>query len=183
MTVLHNVPRQMTLFVALLLLFSASSLWAFETFVGRVVHVMDGDTIKVLRDDTPVSIRLYGIDAPEKKQAFGPQAKAYIEQTTLQQIVCVVVHNPDRYGRLVAEVWLYKSECPGIVPDLSQILVRSGLVWWYQQYAPKDTALAQLEVGARAAKLGLWQEVSPIPPWVYRRQRKHTTVTVNAKAD
>ena len=40
--------------------------------LGKVVHVADGDTITVL-DNTHIQhkIRLTGIDAPEKRQAFG----------------------------------------------------------------------------------------------------------------
>ena len=33
--------------------------------------VSDGDTIKVLDHGKMVKIRLYGVDTPEKKQAFG----------------------------------------------------------------------------------------------------------------
>ena len=43
-----------------------------ETVSGRVVGVADGDTITVLdADKVQHKIRLDGIDAPEKKQAFG----------------------------------------------------------------------------------------------------------------
>ena len=38
---------------------------------GKVIRVLDGDTIEVLQDKKPVRIRLANIDAPEKKQAFG----------------------------------------------------------------------------------------------------------------
>ena len=53
-----------------------SLLFAFtvnaETITGQVVGVADGDTITVLdADKVQHKIRLAGIDAPEKKQAFG----------------------------------------------------------------------------------------------------------------
>ena len=35
---------------------------------------------------------------------------------------------------------------------MSTHLVRAGLAWWYRQYAPKDTLLAELEAGARVAQ-------------------------------
>jgi len=42
------------------------------TIEGKVVGVADGDTITVLdADKIQHKIRLAGIDAPEKKQAFG----------------------------------------------------------------------------------------------------------------
>jgi endonuclease YncB( thermonuclease family) len=43
-----------------------------DTLLGRVVSVADGDTITILDDtNTQHKIRLTGIDAPEKRQAFG----------------------------------------------------------------------------------------------------------------
>lgn len=43
-------------------------------WTGKVVSVADGDTITVMRDGKGVRIRLYGIDTPEKGQAFGQKA-------------------------------------------------------------------------------------------------------------
>jgi endonuclease YncB( thermonuclease family) len=48
-----------------------------DRFSGKVIRVIDGDTISVLKDKEPVRIRLYGIDCPEKKQAFGKKAKQF----------------------------------------------------------------------------------------------------------
>jgi micrococcal nuclease len=45
-----------------------------DIFTAKVIGVTDGDTITVLRDKTPVKVRLEGIDCPEKKQAFGQRA-------------------------------------------------------------------------------------------------------------
>ena len=43
---------------------------------GKVIRVLDGDTIEILQNKTPVRIRLANIDAPEKKQ---PKKVQYIE--------------------------------------------------------------------------------------------------------
>lgn len=69
----------------------------------------------------------------------------------------------DRYGRTVAEV---------ILPDgrsLNREMVRRGLAWWYQRYAPGDLALERLEAGARDAGAGLWCQPNPVPPWNWRQ--------------
>jgi len=63
-----------TFLVALLIIpISASA------FPGKVVGITDGDTVKVLRTDThiQVKIRLASIDTPEKKQAYGQKAKKF----------------------------------------------------------------------------------------------------------
>lgn len=52
---------------------SAANQW---TVTGRVVGISDGDTITVLdRKNTQHKIRLHGVDAPEKAQAFGDRSK------------------------------------------------------------------------------------------------------------
>ena len=43
---------------------------------GKVISVTDGDTIRILTPEREqIKIRLYGIDAPEKKQPYGTAAK------------------------------------------------------------------------------------------------------------
>ena len=62
-----------------ILLLLASAITQADT-TGRVVSVTDGDTVKVL-DAKKVQhkIRLTGIDAPEKNQAFGNASKKHLE--------------------------------------------------------------------------------------------------------
>ena len=49
---------------------------ATTEFAGQVVGVTDGDTLDVLlADKTTVRVRFNGIDAPERGQPFGNDAK------------------------------------------------------------------------------------------------------------
>ena len=134
-----------------------------DEFTGRVVGISDGDTISVLRDGKAVKVRLYGIDAPEKAQPFGTQARKFTSERAIQQTVTVVYRSTDRYGRLIGEVVLPYGQ------NLGQEVVRMGLAWWYAQYAPKDETLFLLEAEARLAKRGLWADAHPIPPWLWRK--------------
>ena len=72
-----------------------------ESFSGKVVGVADGDTIDVMHDGRAETIRLWGIDCPEKAQAFGGYAKQVISKAVFGQIVTVANRNTDRYGRTV----------------------------------------------------------------------------------
>jgi len=108
-------------------------------------------------------IRLYGIDCPEGKQAFGTRAKEFTGDFVFGKTVTVEVKDTDHYGRTVGQV---------IAPDgrsLNRELVRAGLAWWYQRYAKHDDELARLEVAARRAGLGLWADPNPVPPWDFRK--------------
>ena len=92
-----------------------------DQFTGKVVSISDGDTLSVLREGKAVKVRLYGVDTPEKTQAFGTQARQFTGELVFQQTVTVLVHDTDRYGRLVGEVQLPDGR------SLNQELVRAGL--------------------------------------------------------
>ena len=66
----------------LVLLFVPSLTWA--AFTGKVVRVMDGDTIALMHNGHAERIRLNGIDCPEKGQAFGNWAE---EPTSIPSIL------------------------------------------------------------------------------------------------
>lgn len=134
-----------------------------ERFIGVVIDVSDGDTIKVLREFQQVKIRIYGIDAPEKSQPFGRQARQFVAMCVLQKSVTIITHDTDRYGRIVADVLLNDGR------SLARELVHAGLAWWFRRYAPLDAVLQNLEHSAREARRGLWSADCPIPPWFWRR--------------
>jgi endonuclease YncB( thermonuclease family) len=132
-----------------------------DDFSRRVVGVSVEDTINVMHDGRAEKIRLYGIDAPEKGQAFGNRAKQFVAAPAFGKEVEVEVKDRDRYGRTVADV---------ILPDgrnLNHEIVKAGFAWWYRKYAPKDTELERLESKARQAKRGLWVDPHPVPPWEF----------------
>ena len=143
-------------------------LWLFvpqahaKHFTGKLVKVLDGDTVEVLHDGKAERIRLAQIDCPEKNQPFGQAAKRYVLDVAAQKIVTVQVDTVDRYGRTVGEVFL---------PDglnLNKQIVGAGYAWQYKRYS-KDPEYGDLEAKARTAKLGLWQDMNPVPPWKWRR--------------
>jgi len=134
-----------------------------ESFTGQVVGVHYGDTITVMREGQGVKVYLYGINTPELAQAFGKTAKQFTSDKAYQKEVTVRVHDTDEYGRLVSEVLLPDGE------SLNEAIIRNGLAWWYKQYAPKDTALAQFEAEARFARRGIWSTLDTISLWELRR--------------
>src|SRR5688572_9540416 len=75
-------------------------------FSGRVVAILDGDTIEVLHTGKAERIRLAGIDCPEKKQAFGTRAKQATSALSFGQSVTVHSAGKDRFGRTLATVEL-----------------------------------------------------------------------------
>lgn len=113
---------------------------------------------------------LNGIDAPEKGQAYGHMSGEFVALQAFGKDVTVQTYGLDKYGRTIGDVYL---------PDgilLNKELVKAGLAWWYCKYSA-DQSLAQLEIEAREAKRGLWQDPKPVPPWVFRKRQRGQSVS------
>lgn len=150
---------------------SAVAVSAWADIEGAVVGVSDGDTITVL-DDARVQykVRLAGIDAPEKGQAFWARSKESLSACAFRHRAQVAGEKMDRYGRFVGKVVVGGVDC-----NLRQVEV--GLAWHYKQYqreqSPADRlTYAQAEERAREARAGLWQDLAPQAPWEHRRGRR-----------
>jgi len=134
-----------------------------DSFTGRVVAVLDGDSLRILRDGAQVEVRLLGIDAPEGGQAFGNVSKRALSNLAFGRMVVVEVREIDRYGRSVARVTADGT-------DIGLEMVRGGFAWHYARYLD-DARYGAAQREARAARRGLWQDPAPVAPWDFRPQR------------
>jgi endonuclease YncB( thermonuclease family) len=137
-----------------------------EFFEGRVVKVMDGDTIDVLVGQQTRRVRLFGIDTPERGQPWYQKSKRALSRRVFGKEVRVNDVDTDRYGRTVGEVYA-DNVCVGCE------LVREGNAWVYRRYTD-DPVLYQLEAEARTAQRGIWglPESQRVPPWEWRHASK-----------
>lgn len=152
------------IFISLFLLFSFSPAYSWTV---KVNGNSDGDTIKVLRDKEQVKIRLYGIDTPEKGQAFGNKAKKFTASLVAGKIVEIESITKDRYGRTVAIIQVSGK-------NVNEEIVRSGYAWVYRKYCKKSFCKDwyKLESEARIERRGIWTDKNAIPPWEWRRNRQ-----------
>lgn len=139
--------------------------WAADTFEGKVVGITDGDTLTVMHGGRAEAVRLNGIDAPERRQAYAARARQMLGELTYGKTVRVNVTGRDRYGRTLADLYLADGRC------VNHELVRAGLAWWFRRYAPRDRKLEAIELEAREARRGVWEEEEPVPPWEFRKRR------------
>jgi endonuclease YncB( thermonuclease family) len=128
---------------------------------GKVVRIVDGDTVDLLVDRTQFRLRLYGIDAPERGQPFATVARQQLGDAIAGAWVRASLVDRDRYGRFVARIE-YNGK------DASEEMVRAGLAWWYRTMAPRDRKLERLESEARKRRKGLWSQPAT-PPWEWRK--------------
>ena len=141
--------------------------------ISGFAKVVDGDTIKI----NSKKIRLYGIDAPEKKQkckktyltiSFMSFTKDYmcgevstqklIKKINKQKLNCNIL-DVDRYKRLIGEC--FKRNI-----NLNSWMVSNGYAVAYRKYSKKYLSD---EINAKNNKLGIWQGKFEMP-WDYRRK-------------
>lgn len=141
---------------------------AGEVWSGACVRVVDGDTLRVVRDGEAAErvVRVWGIDAVEKKQELGAEARAHLERYVLGKRVEVrVKQEKDRYGRVVAQVRVGRR-------SVALTMLLGGYAWWYEKYAPHAAGLRKAQEKARQRRKGVWKRGDAEPPWEYRKRGK-----------
>lgn len=140
-----------------LFLFFPLFLFAFS---AKVIKISDGDTITVLSGKEQTKVRLYGIDAPEKKQDYGQKSKQFLASLIAGQVVEVEPKGKDRYKRTLCIIH-HKGQ------DINAQMVLNGYAWAYVKYS---RIYVDQEKKACENKRGLWQSSNPTPPWVWRKR-------------
>lgn len=134
---------------------------------GKVVFVIDGDSITVLADDgKPYPVRLFGIDAPDLKQPFGQQSVERLGKELMGKDVTLISHYVDKKGRYFADVFL-RGE------DVALGQIGHGMAWFSNsercnESFDRRTLYLSTESSAKTERLGLWRDPNPLPPWNYR---------------
>jgi endonuclease YncB( thermonuclease family) len=135
-------------------------------YTVRVTGIMDGDTFKGLTSDsTEIRFRIYGIDAPEKKQAFSNKSKQYLSDLIFGKIVGIKIQKKsDKYRRPV--VWVYTAQGQ----DVGAEMLKAGLAWHFKRFDSSDE-YENYELQAQKQKAGLWQDDNPVAPWDFRAKK------------
>jgi len=120
-------------------------------------------------DKVQHKIRLAGIDAPEKKQAFGNRSKESLSDLVFDKTVNVETDKRDRYRREIGKVLVNGR-------DVNLVQVERGMGWFYRQYqreqSPNDRKLYEAaEDAAKAGRRGLWRDTDPVSPWEFRHNK------------
>jgi endonuclease YncB( thermonuclease family) len=168
----NQVALPLSFLLVLFAMLAGPPIASADIFSGKVVSVVDGDTINILHDNVREKVILYGIDCPETAQSFGAEAKKFTDDACYGKVVNVEDHGKDARGRTIGVV---------LLPDgtnLNRALVKQGLAWWSDKFAAKDATLKQLHETARASHVGLLTEPNPIPPWIFRNGDKGVQATV-----
>jgi micrococcal nuclease len=150
------------LFFLLLCLGCSSTSEPALIFKGKVVSVIDGDTVDILYDGHSYRIRLADIDCPESDQPYGHEATEFVSRQCLLDSVNVKTEGDwDPYGRLVATIFVQDTI------NLNFELIKEGLAWHYKHYSD-DQEYSDAEDKARKRHIMLWSDSNPVAPWDWR---------------
>lgn len=136
-----------------------------QTFQVKVVKISDGDTFTAInRDNLQLKFRIWGIDAPEKKQAFGTKSKEYLSSLIFGKTITVDVQKQDGWGRYIAYVSTPENK------DVGTEMLKAGMAWQFIEY-DKSEEYKKAELQAKKSKKGLWSDSYYIAPWEFRKKK------------
>jgi endonuclease YncB( thermonuclease family) len=138
---------------------------ALADFTGRVVRIVEGDTLDILVSETPIRVRLEAIDAPERGQAFGKRSQQSLARICAGKGARVAQRGKDCYGRPIGIV-----TCDTVEANREQ--VRLGMAWVYVKYASTGSPLYGVQHEAKIERRGLWADADPVAPWKWRYRKR-----------
>lgn len=136
------------------------------SFYGVLHYLSDGDSFVVKKNNTNVTIRLWGIDAPEYDQPHSRASKDALERLLSKKRLRIIPKDVDKYGRTVAIV-----EVENIIVNSN--MVANGNAWVHPYYClePVCDLWYGQEDKARSANIGLWSGDTVIEPWVWKMKK------------
>ncbi len=135
---------------------------------GTVLEVLDGDTLRMAIGGESVSVRLWGIDAPESDQPRGDQAKNHLARMVNPNTrIPVHIIGTDAYERLIVTL----GEDDETAVNFRMVL--DGMAYHYREYAPGNRCLAEAQKLAQQRRSGVWSQDprGEHRPWDHRRER------------
>ena len=125
---IRSSRRYMSVFVlALSMVFAGHLAAETKSVSGTVSHVTDGDTFQL--SGLSPAIRVWGLDAPERKQAGGSEATRAMRSLISGATLDCQVRDIDRYNRLVAQCFLPDGR------DIAAEMIYMGVATEYCRYS------------------------------------------------
>ncbi|XOF32363.1 MAG: thermonuclease family protein [Candidatus Electrothrix sp. YB6] len=131
------------------------------------MSIEDGDTIEVVINGSPCKVSLYGIDAPEKTQLYGPEAARaaarFIGRKNIQLQLYDKIYEGNGTSRCLAVVLVNGRNVNGL-------LVKGGYAWVNKEHCYESfcSSWEADQRTAQAKKKGLWTDTAPVPPWKWK---------------
>jgi micrococcal nuclease len=152
-----------------------------RTVTGTVTKVSDGDTIHVTTaEKTKLTVRLYGMDAPETPkinqrtakinkigQPYGEKSWMALDAKIMGKLVKLDIIDIDRYKRMVGVIWIGNR-------NINLEMIKEGYAEAYVEYLkePYRAQFIQAEKEAKSARRGIWSLPDYERPKDFRKRLK-----------
>jgi endonuclease YncB( thermonuclease family) len=165
---LHSAKKMMRSIAAVLIILISIPNSAYAT-PATVIRVHDGDTLNVDVQGEMVTLRLYGIDAPESGQDGNVAASRFLRRLVLEHPVEIKVMETNRLKQTSAIVVREGKES-----SVNAAMVANGYAWVYPDGCKADACRnwKKMESQARTLKLGIWSDYDVVPPWEFKKQQR-----------
>ena len=133
-----------------------------QKFEGSIIRVIDGDTFVFLTKTGSFTVRMLGIDAPERDQPFSKESSEFLSKYLNKQAT-TKVNGTDKEDRSVGTLFVNGR-------DINLLSIKGGYSWHYKRYSA-DKDYAEAEEYAQKNRLKIWSLPNPIPPWTWRLRK------------
>ena len=146
-------------------------------YLYKVTRVSDGDTFDATDGNIVFRVRIAGIDAPEKKQAFGQMATSRLKELILDKNIEIVRvgSGHDAFNRVLGQVVVDGK-------DIGIEMISQGLATYYRpgcvdyplnkkKYDYDPRAYVDAETVARSGNINFWSGNTELP-CQYRKENK-----------
>jgi endonuclease YncB( thermonuclease family) len=134
-----------------------------------ITAVSDGDSLTGEKQTASgkeiIQMRLYGIDAPDKRQAFGKEAWQFLESLCLNKTLYYdPVSGSDRFRRVIAIAWMPENRM-----SVNALMLKNGMAWLDPVHCQRRICRRwdKIQAAAQAKRIGLWSDKNAVPPWVF----------------
>ena len=157
------------IFIAIVLVLTAISVYPQRAFGGRVVEVLDGKTCVIEMANGRVTAVLQYIEIPEPDQPLYGTVKAHLQKLILDKTV------EFKPGGFKLDKTFGKLFVKGV--DVSQQMLRDGAAWYSVpekngQSSTESLLYQNNETQAKAEKRGIWSVENLKPAWEYRAEKE-----------
>lgn len=130
---------------------------------GKLIDVINGDTIKLSLHGKEKTIHLYGIDLPKTKQDYGKSSQRVLNSLLLGRELRFKIYDSDNYG--VDGAVVFADDL-----NVNEMLLVNGAAWFHDKTCLESfcSNWLLLQFDAQEKKVGLWQAANPVEPWNWK---------------
>lgn len=136
-------------------------------YIAKTTFIFDGDTFKAKDKKGNIhTIRLFGIDAPEKTQEYGGMSSEHLKSLILNKDIQVTPVELGEYGREICLIHTMDGK------NINEEMLMAGMAHASGNNHQFSKNYFRLQENARFNGIGLWNQERPQDPAEYRARRK-----------